>query len=274
MDAKQMIEKVMGGTSPEEAIQEGTSDISVPVGNLTLTNDPASAKAVMQLIKDSLAKARMPRISKYRGGEITGWTNSLGSTGFSVREEKPGLLDFHVVISGKKAGVRYRTEFDRHTGDEVSVPADPDKLLPKIKSVFKKLGLNVLKAAHTGHQLMWDDDIEYNVKVKVPVKPAKAALPPSNVVIGLFADGNPMNQDDVNYILDYMQTLDKKIRLGKSRRTLVVPVGSYERVLNRLFEMTPIIVKMTSRKKGVALREIPSPPVGVDLNYIGWEEYR
>jgi len=118
-------------------------------------------KEVAKLVAQSLAKAGMPRLSKYSGGEITGWTRSIGSTGFSLRDAK-GNIEFNVVISGKNAGVKYEETSKGHE------PVDAKKLCPKITAVFKRLGFKVKSCKATSWQLVFDDDIGYTVVTDWP----------------------------------------------------------------------------------------------------------
>lgn len=127
-----------------------------------------------QLIKDALAEAGMPRTSNMGGGEITGWTRVYGSTGFSLRagsrremgDASEGQVDWHIVISGKPL-LAYR-EYRDHDGDTYHEPIRPESLCPKIRQVFESLGMTVHKVRYSGHQTVWDDDINYNVVTDRP----------------------------------------------------------------------------------------------------------
>lgn len=63
--------------------------------------NPHTGKDWAAAVVQALAAAGMPRNSKLAGGEITGWTTALGSTGFSLRLTDTGQIDWHIVISGK-----------------------------------------------------------------------------------------------------------------------------------------------------------------------------
>lgn len=135
-----------------------------------------TAKTTCQTIADALASAGLPRTSTLSGGEVRGLTQSLGSTGFSVRKptgeawDRLGAdeLDFHVVVSGKPAGVRYERTFDSHSGEELSEPraADTARVAVKVAAVFEALGFTVVSSLCTGWQTAWDDDVDFNVIVK------------------------------------------------------------------------------------------------------------
>jgi hypothetical protein len=145
------------------------------------------AKTFMQAVADELAQAGMPRTSKMRGGEITGHTTHFGSTGFSVadahnRLDDPkfgklpnGYLRFHVVVSGKAAGLEYRgitpwydeDGYDDEEDDEAHEPINPDSLHPRIEAVFTKLGLKVIEIRTRGWQTVWDDDVDYDIYTEV-----------------------------------------------------------------------------------------------------------
>ncbi len=112
----------------------------------------------------------MPRTSTYAGAEITGLTAALGSTGFSVRPQEDGSLRFNVVVSGKGAGVAYRSRTDYQGEEEITVedPVDEEKLYPRIQQTFERLGMKVREVRYSGHQLVWDDDIDYAVVIEPP----------------------------------------------------------------------------------------------------------
>lgn len=115
-------------------------------------------------IRDRLADAGLGRDSSYAGGENTGLTKSIGSTGFSVRD-LGDELDFHVVISGKKAGVNFE-EYTRRINDEeynLHRPTNANKLNGRIHKVFTDMGFDVKSVKNTSHQEMWDDDLGYNI---------------------------------------------------------------------------------------------------------------
>jgi hypothetical protein len=126
-------------------------------------------------IHAALAAAGMPRTSRMNGGEIVGWTTSLGSTGFSVRENGDGLLHWHVVVSGKPL-LSYR-EY-RDGDDDLHEPIDPERLDAPIRAVFEAQGLEVRSVGCSGHQTMWDDDVDYTV---VTTRPAWLEAKPDAV---------------------------------------------------------------------------------------------
>lgn len=129
---------------------------------------PPVLRTALQAVTDihaALQAAGLERTSRYNGGEIVGWTESLGSTGFSVREMEDGKVSWHVVISGKPH-LSYRTYRDGE--DELHEPVDPERLCPRIGAVLKSIGLDVDKVSYGGHQTMWDDDVEYDVVTARP----------------------------------------------------------------------------------------------------------
>jgi len=130
-----------------------------------------TGKRAVAGVRHALAEAGMARTSRMAGAEPAGWiaTNVHGSTGFSVkpnipmeRDKKavPGELLWHVVVSGKPH-MRYRKY--RWDGDELHEPVNPEILLPRIKAVFERLGIEVRSVECVGHQTMFDDDVNYNV---------------------------------------------------------------------------------------------------------------
>ena len=141
-------------------------------------------RAVLAL-RDALDKEGLSRTSRYNGGAVVGWIekNHLGSTGFSVRPIEDGRLDWHLVISGKPH-MRYR-EYKDVIGDEVyelHSPDDPEVVYGKIRKAFSTLGLTVDEVRWTGHQTMWDDDVDYNVTTATP---------------DWLADWDPLNREPI-----------------------------------------------------------------------------
>lgn len=143
--------------------------------------EPAPALTGMQLVtrvRDALAAAGMPRTSTMAGGALTGWTDTLGSTGFSVRMPSrqddrgtPGTVVLHMVVSGKAAGLRYRQWTDRQDEDnemEMHEPIDAERLFGRIKAALQGIGLDVVSLHYTGAQMHWDDDVDYEAVVVAP----------------------------------------------------------------------------------------------------------
>lgn len=134
-----------------------------------------------------LHAAGLPRNSGYNGGEITGWTKSQGSTGFSIGPaygmnadrskviERDGLQSVHMVISGEAAGLRYSNREEINSvGDTIELhePNDPASVRDKIERVLSdKLGMEVVEVRQTGHQMHWDDDVDYTATVKAVGEP-------------------------------------------------------------------------------------------------------
>jgi hypothetical protein len=131
--------------------------------------DQINGLAAVQAIHQALIDGGMPRTSSLNGGEINGWTTHFGSTGFSVRITEEGRLDWHIVISGLPL-LSYR-DYMEHNGDEsyeLHEPINPEVLYPRIKGVFEAFDLVVKSIRNSGHQTMWDDDVEYNVLTDYP----------------------------------------------------------------------------------------------------------
>jgi hypothetical protein len=136
-----------------------------------------TALDMCQSAMDALDEAGLVRTSKLSGGELTGWTDAIGSTGFSclplraddtrrfVRAPAGAQLMWHVVISGKPH-LRY-TEYEDPSsrGDTIAMhsPDNPELLFPRISAVFAQLGFIVQETKYSGCQGHWDDDVEYNV---------------------------------------------------------------------------------------------------------------
>jgi hypothetical protein len=125
-------------------------------------------EAVTELHR-KLAEAGMPRTSQLNGGGMTGWTEAYGSTGFSVRKDKDGDLQWHLVVSGKPL-FAYR-DYEQRSDDETyeyHEPLETESLFPRLRAVFEDMGLAVKSLRCSGHQLMWDDDVEFSVMTDHP----------------------------------------------------------------------------------------------------------
>lgn len=134
-------------------------------------SDKKSGLEAVTLIKNALEAAGMPRKSSFNGGELTGWTSTFGSTGFSVRKVSDSVVNWHIVISGKpllkyKKVYSWNEDGERESNGEE--PVNPDSLLPRIKKVFQDLGLDVTNLGCSGYQTMWDDDVDYDITTKWP----------------------------------------------------------------------------------------------------------
>ena len=128
-----------------------------------------AGRATMQYLKDRLAEAGMPRTSHLSGGEMAGLieNNHLGSTGFSVAVHEDRVR-FHVVVSGKAAGLAYRPSIswgrdDDDEREECEEPVNPDSLSLRIAKIFTDAGLHVQSAKCGGWQTYWDDDVDFDV---------------------------------------------------------------------------------------------------------------
>lgn len=141
---------------------------------------PDNALTVVETLKADLAAAGLPRTSNLTGGEMTGWTETQGSTGFSVGPgPEPGTYRVHMVVSGEAAGVQYEewTEY-RDDGDAIELhrPVNVDKLLPRIRQVLAARGLDVTDVKNSGYQMHWDDDLNFTATVREKPKGLSVAL--------------------------------------------------------------------------------------------------
>lgn len=131
-----------------------------------------SAIRTVQALRHELGKIGLKRTSGYNGAETRGWIekNHLGSTGYSIRPLADGQLDWHLVISGRPH-MRYR-EYREIQDDEtysLHSPENPEVVIPKIRKAFAALGIiDVAEVRCTGHQTMWDDDVDFNVRTGKP----------------------------------------------------------------------------------------------------------
>lgn len=132
-----------------------TAIAPLPSGKLT-------GKQAAQFIHDAMQAIGLPRTSTLTGGEITGWTTNLGSTGFSMRHDnRTGLLQWHVVVSG-------RAHMSYDEDDHGYHPTRPEMLCPRIQEMFEALAMKVTSVKATGWQTAWDDDISYEVYTSHP----------------------------------------------------------------------------------------------------------
>lgn len=131
-----------------------------------------TGKEAVKKLRTFLAIHNVSRTdSKYlTGGEERGWTDAYGSTGFSIRKLDNGKLDWHVVVSGKKAGLKYYEFEEERDGEYYSMhePKNPKSLIPRVKKAFKEMGLDPEEVRYTGYQRHWDDDVSYNVVTERP----------------------------------------------------------------------------------------------------------
>lgn len=138
-----------------------------PPGTPLPTPTPTNALRIMKTVREALKAARLDRTQATTGAELRGWTDSLGSTGFSIRDGGD-YWDMHVVVDGKAAGLRYDERFRYDAaGDLVDdyEPIEPEKLLPRVKKVIRSLGLRPSKARATGWSTSWDYDVGFNLHI-------------------------------------------------------------------------------------------------------------
>jgi hypothetical protein len=120
-------------------------------------------QAVTEL-KEALAQAGFGRTSTLNGAELKGWTKAFGSTGFSIRQQDDGTLQWHIVLSGKPH-FQYRKYKHHSNGETYSYhePLNTDRIVPALKAVLEGMGIPVTSIRCTGHQLMWDDDVDFSI---------------------------------------------------------------------------------------------------------------
>lgn len=110
--------------------------------------------------------AGLSRNGSMTGGEISGVVTSTGSVGFAFGPSyrHPDMVEAHVVLSGKAAGLRYsQDENGEHS------PNDPATVRDKIRDVLtSKLGMDVQEVRQTGFQRVFDDDVDYTALVRPP----------------------------------------------------------------------------------------------------------
>lgn len=130
-----------------------------------------SAVRTVQALRHELENVGLRRTSNLNGANTVGWIekNHLGSTGYSIRPLPDGTLDWHLVVSGRPH-MRY-SEYREVSGDETYTlhsPDNPEVVIPRIRKAFAALGIEVKEARCTGHQTMWDDDVDFNVTTAKP----------------------------------------------------------------------------------------------------------
>lgn len=146
--------------------------------------DAENGKAFMLRAAAELDKAGLSRQSSLTGGELRGWTESQGSIGFAMRpasnyDQKAGKwtvdptrFNAHIVVDGKVAGLKYTTSYEKGYEDDINelqTPNDPQSVRDRIQSVFEdKLGMKVTEVRQSGHQMMWDNDVDYEITMKTP----------------------------------------------------------------------------------------------------------
>lgn len=134
--------------------------------------DAGSAMELIIAARQALDAAGLPRTSQMNGGEMRGLTanNHSGSIGFAVHD-RGDHLELHLVISGKNAGLEYRTWYEQQGSDDLidlHEPTNPEKLHPQISKAIEGLGLKVRDVRNAGASLHWDDDVLYVVTTDPP----------------------------------------------------------------------------------------------------------
>ncbi len=139
---------------------EYASELSIipPVSTL-------GGKQAAYYLRMALASLGLVRTSTMNGAELTGWTTSFGSTGFSIRNNDDDSITWHIVISGKP-----HLEYEEYEqdDDELHRPLNATSLVPKIQDAFALLDLEPRLIHKTGHQTMWDDDVSFEVITTKP----------------------------------------------------------------------------------------------------------
>ena len=133
----------------------------------------ANAKEMVSEIIEALRGVGLGRNSRFTGGSNIGWigADSYRSGDFwaTRRREDPEHVVVGVTISGREAGLEYRTWVetqDRNQGPiGLHAPKNPEALYPKIGQVFEGLGYSVSEVRFSGAQEHWDDDVFYLIRV-------------------------------------------------------------------------------------------------------------
>lgn len=133
----------------------------------------ADGKALMLRVAAELDKANLGRESALGGGELTGLTNSQGSTGFSVRPmEEAGKYEMHVDLSGENANPALKWDEDGELPGGFQNPG-LDKVANDVAKVVEGMGIPVSEARVSGIQGGgWDDDLGVTLTVDLGAKQA------------------------------------------------------------------------------------------------------
>lgn len=130
---------------------------------------------LMRHVRDSLAHAGMPRVGREGepGAEVSGLVprGAFGDTGFSVQELSQKELEFHIVISGKQAGVDYTEWSDWQAGVgamKAHEPINQKSLHQRIRDCFRDMGFEVKKVKNDSFEKYDNDDLTFNVITDYP----------------------------------------------------------------------------------------------------------
>ena len=158
-----------------------------------------NALRALAALRSALDEKGLVRDSGYNGGETRGWlpSNVMGSTGFSLRGIGNGEVEWHLVVSGKRH-MQYREFTDCQDDEtyELHEPVNPEVLHPKLKAILAAMGVEVSSIKATDWSNMWDDDVGYTIRSKVPSwleKPDpnnRWRLPEQPILVTLKADQN------------------------------------------------------------------------------------
>jgi hypothetical protein len=130
---------------------------------------------LMRHVREQLAQAGLPRGGREGepGAEVSGLVprGAFGDTGFSVQELSQKELEFHIVISGKKAGVEYTEWSDWQAGVgamKAHEPVNQKVLHQQIRDCFRDMGFEVKKVKNDSFEKYDNDDVTYNVITDYP----------------------------------------------------------------------------------------------------------
>lgn len=154
-------------------------DTVKPSGLLALPSiyDRTSEPGVllMRHIREQLALAGLSRGGRETepGAEVSGLVprGAFGDTGFSVQELSQKELEFHIVISGKQAGIEYSEWSDWQAGVgamKAHQPTNQKILHQPIRDAFREMGFEVKKVKNDSFEKYDNDDVTYNVITDYP----------------------------------------------------------------------------------------------------------
>ncbi|MBD3669852.1 MAG: hypothetical protein HUJ29_03690 [Gammaproteobacteria bacterium] len=130
---------------------------------------------LMRHVREQLATAGLPRSGgpNEPGAEISGLVprGAFGDTGFSVQELSQKELEFHIVISGKSAGIEYKEWSDWQAGVgamRAHEPVNQKSLQQPIRDAFRDMGFEVKKVKNDSFEKYDNDDLTYNVITDYP----------------------------------------------------------------------------------------------------------
>ncbi len=129
--------------------------------------------ALVRHVAEQLEQAGLPRHGENKERLYTGLVNpeAFGDTGFSVKEISPRELEFHIVISGKSAGVEYNEWTDWQAGYgtmHAYEPLNQKTLHGPIREAFREMGFEVKRVKNDSYEKYGNDDVTYIVVTDYP----------------------------------------------------------------------------------------------------------